>query len=691
MAFNSLKTGKLPDELLEDAPVGKTLLIGLGGTGKEVLLRFRRLIVERFGNLDALPCVQFLHLDTDTTANAMQQYDKSTADDPLYEKIRFQNIERANLTIEGGVSKYIQNINAHPHIREWFHTKGKIADLGDLGEGAGQVRMASRLGFYDKYDDIEAGLTHVESRLSAEKNRDVISELGFSFNPSIMSIYVIASLAGGTGGGTFLDMAFLVKTMFPDATRIGIFFLPSFFSGYTGASRMKANGYAALKELNHYSFGHPFNGDWTGRGSQLIYPPPFDYTYLLEGRNEAGEAIGSSNEEYSIYQMAAETIFQEFSLGDFAGMKRAIRVNLKNFIDNAYVHNYWDEAGTVSVQGGSGSVKGDSYTTRFCSFGLATIYFPVERVHRGCACLLAKEILDLWKRNVVGDPLDALFVSFLTRSEIGFVQGRYTRQDGGGVIERNDVEKELLWYNKEAGQDFAGYLWQKVLEARTDMEGQPDGRKAAALRNHRGEFEQALARADSDDPDEWGLAIRTLQRNMESYVENLERGIEKRTDELANDPRYGISYSLSLLRELKKLLKSENFDYLPYFEEAVSHWDGETQHYQYRLDQLELDIGKHERQLLFRDADIARDMEILAPNDTSGDGVLYNYLIARVMKQVAKRGRQVCERMDKFLGEDSSSGKGLLARYHQLTTGLDSLKAHHMLVNLKSKKFLSLP
>lgn len=668
--FGSLKVGKLPDKLLENAPAGKTLLIGLGGTGKEVLLRFRRLVTEHFGSLDALPCVQFLHLDTDTTANAMQQYDKAMQDDPLYEKIMFQPIERVNLTIEGGISKYLANINAYSHIREWFHTKGKIADLGDLGEGAGQVRMASRLGFYDKYDDIEAGLTNAENRLSAEGNPDVISQLGFKFNPDIMSICIISSLAGGTGSGTFLDMGFLVKTMFPDSTRIGIFFMPSFFSGYAGSARMKANGYAALKELNHYSFGHSFAGNWTGRASKPIYPPPFDYTYLLEGKNEANEAIGSSNEEYSMYQMVSEIIFQDFSVGDFAGMKRAIRVNLKNFIDNAYVHNYWEAAGTVGVQGGKGSVKGDSYTTRFCSFGLAAIYFPVEKLHRACACLLSKNILDLWQKHVVDDPLEILFRSFLIHSDIKFVQG-----DVAGTIEGSDAETELLMYNKDEGQDFPGYLWHKVLDIRTDTEAQPNGQKAAMLQARREEMEHLLARADSDNPDEWGLDIRKIHRNMENYIGRLERGLEEQASELSNDPRYGISYALSLLRELKKLLRDENFNYLPYFEEAIPHWEDQIQNYLYQLDQLQLDISKHESRFLFREADLARDMDILAPPNVPGEGVLYNYLLARVMKQVMKRGKLICERIDKFLGKDSSSGKGLLAKYHQLTGGMDKLRS----------------
>ncbi len=37
-----------------------TVVIGLGGTGKEVLIKVRRMIVETYGSLDALPILSFL-------------------------------------------------------------------------------------------------------------------------------------------------------------------------------------------------------------------------------------------------------------------------------------------------------------------------------------------------------------------------------------------------------------------------------------------------------------------------------------------------------------------------------------------------------------------------------------------------------------------------------------------------------
>ncbi|MBA3924499.1 MAG: hypothetical protein H0X31_23485, partial [Nostocaceae cyanobacterium] len=49
-----------------------TVVIGLGGTGKEILIKIRRMIVEAYGSLDALPIVSFLHIDTEQNAKVSE-------------------------------------------------------------------------------------------------------------------------------------------------------------------------------------------------------------------------------------------------------------------------------------------------------------------------------------------------------------------------------------------------------------------------------------------------------------------------------------------------------------------------------------------------------------------------------------------------------------------------------------------
>jgi hypothetical protein len=48
--------------------IKRTLCIGLGGTGRDVLMQIRKLIIDRYGKLNELPVVSFVHIDADKGA-----------------------------------------------------------------------------------------------------------------------------------------------------------------------------------------------------------------------------------------------------------------------------------------------------------------------------------------------------------------------------------------------------------------------------------------------------------------------------------------------------------------------------------------------------------------------------------------------------------------------------------------------
>lgn len=662
---------------VENKPVSPTLMIGLGGTGKEILLRFRRRVVERYGALSALPFVQYLHVDTDTTANAKEQYDLPSSGDPLYEAVRFRPSERIDLTIEGGTGKYVGNIRTYPHIKSWFPTTGKIAGLGNLGEGAGQVRVASRLGFYHapNFQKVTASLDRARNHLSDPKIANQIGELGFDFDPSGMDVIVACSIAGGTGGGTYLDMGFLLQRYFDNATTVGILLLPSFFANYAGGTRVKANGYAALMELNHHAFGHSFAANWDGNRQESLPPPPFDVTYLMDGTNEAGLGIPSGGGELDAYQMIAEVLFQDFSLGSFAGKKRATRINLVNFSLDVYSHNFLNEALTSHSGSNQRNVVGDTFPTRFGSFGFSSIAFPTDRVHSACGAHLAIEILDFWGNTLLEDPLERLFTRFLNHPDVLFGQGRFERRDGGGVVERADIEDALLVYEEGGGKTFQSFLWEKAQKIRNLILATPVPGKSAVLSRELAELDRLLAHEDSDDPVEWGLGIRQMETNQRNYLERVTSGIEKRARETADDPKYGVAYTLSLLRELKALLQRQDFQYQPHFESEMGFWRDEIQQHSYTLDQLKLDMSRHEAEWLFRSHHLLWDLDqMVGPGSEDPPGALYSYYYSRVMKQVAKRGKAICVAIDEFLGKDDVTGGGLLSRYWKLLSGFGQLQ-----------------
>jgi hypothetical protein len=680
MSLDSLLQAALPPVLVNNQPVGPTMVIGLGGSGKEVVLRLRRMIVERYGALDRLPFLRFMHLDTDMNQTAAEQYDLRASDDPLYDYVRFTPSERIDLTVPGGTGKYVEHLEHFPNVKRWFPAGGKIGHLGDLREGAGQVRIASRLGFFDasNHQKIAGRLEQCRRELSDAAILTQASRLGFNFNAANKRVVIIASIAGGTGGGTFLDMGFLARRYFPDAERIGILLLPAFFSGYAGADRVRANGYAALMELNHYTFGHSFVADWNTHDTQRMLPPPFSSTYLLDGQNEAELMIGSNGKELDAYRMVAEMLFQDYSVGSFAAMKRATRVNLEQFNLNVYTHNFLNEALGRGSDATQKAIVGDMFPCRFGSFGLATISFPTERVQNACASRLAAKVLDYWEKRPPDDPLEHLFIKLLADESVQCAQGRYERRDGGGIIDRFDIEDALTVYDEGGGRTFENYIWQKAQSLRVELEAAPNGEKAALLVARRAELDDFFAHEDSDNPDEWGIGIRRIETNVRGYLERTKAAIEKKAAELCDDPHYGISYALSVLTAFKALLRNpnENFRYMKYFDEQVPDWVRRAQYYNDALDKQHLDLVRHEREVLFRAADLNRDYERLV--DGRGEerdrGAFYNHFHARVGKQIAKRGRQICDELDRFLGPDHPGGEGLLGRYHDLLASFARVK-----------------
>lgn len=678
-------------------PISPTLVIGLGGTGKECLLRLRRLLVERFGSLSEMPFIRFLHLDTDRTAMSREQYDLRKDDDPLYERIAFGTPERIDLTIDSGTGAYVEHIDSYPNIKRWFQVNGKIAGLGNLGDGAGQIRMASRLGLYHEpnFMNVSTTLGHLRARLEDASNPQAANRLGFQLGSSI-NVFVVASLAGGTGSGIFLDIGFLLRKHFRNSERVGILLLPGFFQEYTGGERAKANGFAALMELNHYSFGHSFEANWERNDREMLLPPPFSHTYLIDSRNEARRTIGSSGQEYDAYSMVAEFLYQDFSASSFAGLKRATRVNLVNFNLNVYSHNFLNTQ-LASRRDGEREVLGDTYPTRFGSFGLASISFPTDRVQTACAARLARRILHFWQQALTEDGLERLFVTVLNHNDVKFVQGRYERRNNGGLIEGAQVEDALRLCDLGSHKSFQNLIWEKSQELRVKLQGAAMGTKAALLRGAREQLEIQLMREDVESSEEWGHWVRILETNYKVYSENLRSALRKRVQAIADNLELGVVYSLAVLTELKKLLQHEGYKYVKHFSDAVARSNSAIEYYGGQLDQLAFDLEQYEGRLMFRQANVDRCVELLAPEDNSGDlGVFYNYFNSRVMKQVYKRGSRVCRDVDEFLGKDDPTGKGEIANYYRLLGGFQKLeerlerKARYFAKEVVSQRNLSL-
>ena len=181
-----------------------------------------------------------------------------------------------------------------PMVTGWVHPDYDFRDT--RGAGAGQIRVESRLGLYYNLENDRAGFRR---RFTSLLDRATRRENPWRDNEDrVVNVVMYGSVAGGTGSGGFLPMAYLIKDLIRDhgwgrPNLVGTLTLPSTF--LTRVERqlhddIRANGYAALKELEFLTklgyAGQP--GEFTFRydpdrpDRTQVDERPFSLVYLVD-------------------------------------------------------------------------------------------------------------------------------------------------------------------------------------------------------------------------------------------------------------------------------------------------------------------------------------------------------------------------------------------------------------------------
>ena len=319
-----------------------TLYIALGGTGAEILFRIRRRILNtlwgpkgqpvRLGSLTEFPYAEFLHIDLD--ANTVTEAGKAVKNDILGAEVRFKEEEKLIKKLD--LNRYVrsdEDLDKYPLIKEWFPLSRKtLNELNiDPEKGAGQIRSISRLYFFDKYQEIKSAIRSKCSALLSNVSSDALQKrLGLQVQTGALKIVVVASTAGGTGSGSYLDLGYLAGWIGKEAANQGVttnlvLMLPT---GYQGANLTKteANTYAALMEMETcMRQGSRYINQWVREEVPRDMPAsPYSDVYLLDTANLAGAKTADIKD---LYDMIADALFEDFSTAEFANRKRSISVN----------------------------------------------------------------------------------------------------------------------------------------------------------------------------------------------------------------------------------------------------------------------------------------------------------------------------------------------------------------------------
>jgi hypothetical protein len=371
---------------IEEKSMIPTVIVGIGGTGAEVLTRVRRLVEETYGSLNNFPIISFLIVDTDKDYKINNP---ETGGSP------FKDNEKHWARVGGKqVREMVAEMEKYPWISTWFPNELE-RNIASLEAGAGQIRACGRFAFFCNYHDIQKKFLDAVKRIKSRENF-MLDRHGVKVSTNAVNVFVTGSLSGGTGSGMLIDMGYCIRNWLRGEGSplvSAIVPTPEAFAGISVGDRVLANGYAALMELSYFSdyrteYINQFSGGLVDEVRSKL--PPFDFTYLVGTKN--GESDFKLNQ---IREMIAQNIFLDLT-SDFAPHKRSIRDNIKGA---------WAQADP----GGRG------YSKQFMSFGLSTIEIPIAQIRSSLSYRLATDLVHWWLNESATLPAQMLE---LVRSDI---------------------------------------------------------------------------------------------------------------------------------------------------------------------------------------------------------------------------------------------------------------------------------
>jgi len=329
------------------------IIIGLGGTGGNVIKDFRKQIIDKYGKLDVPQTKNIKYLYVDSKQN---EFDESLWE---YQGIDIGLKGEGTLKLQAGRLK--EALETHP--KPAF--VGKEADWGDVTndpelvtKAGNQMRRLGRVNLKFSIEEIVDRVRSMYNTLEVGKQK-----------PKTL-IHIVVGLAGGTGSGAVVDVAAqLIKTFQDDSKenynvllylRMPELSIPNGWGGtyqgvLKGTSFYKLNGYAALKEINAMANGYfqPYNITTTRKRIDTENKV-IQAAYIITERNDAGVTFEPSDITASIASLLTLKIITE-QVGSVVAGEGLTKI-LEDYIDgneNQTINPaaYWQLAAKFPVPG----------------------------------------------------------------------------------------------------------------------------------------------------------------------------------------------------------------------------------------------------------------------------------------------------------------------------------------------------
>ena len=297
--------------------IKRCLYLGLGGTGMNALLHTKKMFIETYGEVP--PMIGFLGIDTDGDA-----YKKELPS--IYGPVSLAPNEQTPIQVEDAQAAYM---TSKQHFG-WVHPDNVFA-LTAMTKGAGQIRSNGRFALTCNFENL------------ANKVRDAVGRItsaNIKTNPKYdadfvgdVEVHMVFSMSGGTGAGTFINMAYVIRHALGKCKVTGYAVLPDVFETMSqyGMDRVKPNTYGSIMDLDYFMHLNGTEGlqfDYV-TGTQDVKSRPFSAFFFIDNKNKSGDSYSNVDQLAEMISLALVT-----SSGELSGSVDSVTDNVEKSIMN---------------------------------------------------------------------------------------------------------------------------------------------------------------------------------------------------------------------------------------------------------------------------------------------------------------------------------------------------------------------
>jgi serine/threonine protein kinase len=353
--------GKAPAEVNGEGVLFPALVIGVGQLGLTVLQAIKDCAQQQFRGLSQVPSLRLLLLDTDPDVMRLATRGRPGA------ALSAPEVLLAPLNRP---SYYLKPRDGRPGLNSWLNPR--LLYRIPRSQVTTGVRALGRLAFCDHYRLVVRRLqAELKALLDPAVLPTAMRQTGLGMRSNRPRVYIVTSLAGGTGSGMFLDLAYTMRALLrqvgyeqPDV--VSLLLLPPVDRNRTRVLAL-GNAYAALTELGYY--GRPetiFEAQYHEREAPVVdSDPPFNRTVLLPLPEETDEIATRE-----LISQAGRYLFRDLT----SGLGRAC------------------DLGRAGLSAPPWQERGQFYQT----FGLFELSWPRRALHQTAARKLCVRLVQRW-------------------------------------------------------------------------------------------------------------------------------------------------------------------------------------------------------------------------------------------------------------------------------------------------------